>query len=45
MKTPIDGAKLSSTFGMRMHPILGYRWKQPTINSHKKINPNELDSY
>ena len=24
MKTPIDGAKLSSTFGMRMHPILGY---------------------
>ena len=28
-----------------MHPILGYRWKQPTINSHKKINLNELDSY
>jgi len=24
MKTPIDGARLSSTFGMRMHPILGY---------------------
>lgn len=24
MKTPIDGARLSSRFGMRRHPILGY---------------------
>ncbi len=24
MKTPIDGARLSSSFGMRLHPILGY---------------------
>ena len=24
MKTPIDGARLSSTFGIRKHPILGY---------------------
>ena len=24
MKTPIDGAKLSSTYGLRKHPILGY---------------------
>lgn len=24
MKTPIDGARLSSGFGMRRHPILGY---------------------
>ena len=24
LKTPIDGAKLSSTFGIRKHPILGY---------------------
>ncbi len=28
-----------------MHPILGYRWKQPTINPRGKINNNELDSY
>jgi len=25
MKTPIDGARLSSSFGPRRHPILGYR--------------------
>src|SRR3546814_6743368 len=24
MRTPIDGARLSSGFGMRKHPILGY---------------------
>jgi murein DD-endopeptidase MepM/ murein hydrolase activator NlpD len=24
LKTPIDGARLSSGYGMRMHPILGY---------------------
>ena len=24
MRTPIDGARLSSTYGMREHPILGY---------------------
>jgi murein DD-endopeptidase MepM/ murein hydrolase activator NlpD len=24
LKTPIDGARLSSTFGMRRHPVLGY---------------------
>jgi len=24
LKTPIDGARLTSGFGMRMHPILGY---------------------
>ena len=24
LKTPIDGAQLSSNFGMRKHPILGY---------------------
>jgi murein DD-endopeptidase MepM/ murein hydrolase activator NlpD len=24
MKTPIDGARVSSGFGMRLHPILGY---------------------
>lgn len=24
MKTPIDGARLSSTFGRRKHPVLGY---------------------
>jgi murein DD-endopeptidase MepM/ murein hydrolase activator NlpD len=25
MKTPIDGARLSSGYGMRTHPVLGYR--------------------
>ena len=24
MKTPINGARLSSSYGMRKHPILGY---------------------
>lgn len=24
MRTPVDGARISSGFGMRMHPILGY---------------------
>lgn len=24
MKTPIDGARISSTYGMRFHPVLGY---------------------
>ncbi len=24
MRTPVDGARISSTFGMRKHPILGY---------------------
>lgn len=32
MKTPIDGARLTSGFGMRKHPILGYR------KSHRGID-------
>lgn len=28
-----------------MHPILGYKWKQPSMNPHGKRNENELDSY
>ncbi|MEM9168390.1 MAG: peptidoglycan DD-metalloendopeptidase family protein [Pseudomonadota bacterium] len=32
MKTPIDGARLSSGFGLRRHPILGYK------KAHKGID-------
>ena len=28
-----------------MHPILGYRWKQPSINHRGNRNDNELNSY
>ena len=29
MKTPINGARLSSSFGMRKHPILGFNKLAP----------------
>ena len=32
MKTPIDGARLSSGFGMRKHPILGYNVKHKGVD-------------
>lgn len=32
MRTPIDGARLSSRFGMRKHPILGYSKKHTGID-------------
>ncbi|PPR49912.1 MAG: Murein DD-endopeptidase MepM [Alphaproteobacteria bacterium MarineAlpha5_Bin10] len=32
MKTPIDGARLSSGFGMRKHPILGYNVKHKGLD-------------
>ena len=32
MKTPIDGARLSSTFGLRKHPILGYNVKHRGVD-------------
>lgn len=32
MKTPIDGARLSSRFGMRRHPVLGYTRKHKGID-------------
>ena len=32
MKTPIDGARLSSGFGMRKHPVLGYRKKHKGLD-------------
>lgn len=32
MKTPIDGARLSSGFGMRKHPVLGYSKKHAGVD-------------
>ena len=32
MKTPVDGARLSSGFGMRKHPILGYNVKHRGVD-------------
>ncbi|MEZ5920320.1 MAG: peptidoglycan DD-metalloendopeptidase family protein [Parvularculaceae bacterium] len=32
MKTPIDGARISSTFGRRKHPVLGY------MKAHKGVD-------
>ncbi|MEM6538927.1 MAG: M23 family metallopeptidase [Pseudomonadota bacterium] len=32
MKTPIDGARLSSGFGTRRHPVLGYRKKHKGVD-------------
>ena len=38
MKTPINGAKLSSTFGMRKHPILGYNKKHTGTDFAAPLN-------
>lgn len=32
MRTPIDGARLSSRFGMRKHPVLGYSRKHKGVD-------------
>jgi murein DD-endopeptidase MepM/ murein hydrolase activator NlpD len=32
LRTPIDGARLSSGFGMRLHPILGYTRKHQGVD-------------
>ena len=48
MKTPIDGARLSSGFGRRMHPILGYsKMHKGLINQGLKpmeANGKDFDS-
>ena len=38
LKTPIDGAKLSSTFGLRKHPILGYNKMHRGVDFAALIN-------
>ena len=36
MKTPINGARLSSSYGMRKHPILGYnRMHREQTSQHR----------
>ncbi len=32
LKTPLDGAHITSTFGMRLHPLLGYTRLHPGID-------------
>lgn len=29
----------------KIHPILGYKWKQSNINYHGKVKAHEYDSY
>ena len=35
----------SDVHDYKIHPILGYKWKQPSINPRGNRNENELDSY
>jgi|TARA_B100001094_G_scaffold50412_1_gene45978 hypothetical protein len=36
---------LSDIWDYEIHPILGYKWKQPNINPHPKVKAYEYDSY
>jgi hypothetical protein len=36
---------LSEVWDYRVHPILGYIWKQPAINHHEKTKPHEFEAY
>jgi hypothetical protein len=46
MNKTIEEKKIPWDFwNHNIHPILGFVWQQPAINSHKQLNKNELDSY
>ena len=45
MKTPINGARLSSNYGMRKHPILGYNKMHRGTDYHTRHQDSKLEVY